>query len=126
MRTTFRRVLSVLAVMVALVFASSTLYSAVMADAPDTVKIDKLKAKKAAVDMPHKKHVDGGIACKTCHHKATDGAKPKACSECHKAEKGDAPDGKSAFHKACQGCHKKEEKAGKKSGPTKCGDCHKG
>lgn len=124
--TSSRRILSVLAVAVALVFGSSTLYSAVMADAPDTIKIDKFAKKKAAVSLPHKQHVDAGIACKTCHHKDEAGATPKKCTECHTIPAtGETSDAKKAFHDSCQKCHKKEAKAGKKSGPTKCEDCHK-
>lgn len=125
--TSFRRMLTVVAVAFALVFGSSIVYSAVMADAPDTITIDKFKSKKPAVTLPHKKHVDSGIACKTCHHKDEAGATPKKCTECHTMPAtGDAPEAKKAFHDACQKCHKKEAKAGKKSGPTKCEDCHKG
>jgi hypothetical protein len=122
-----RRVLSALAVVTALVFGSTTLYSAVMADAPDTLKIDKFAKKKKAVSLPHKQHVDAGIACKTCHHDEKPGVAVKKCVECHTMPAtGDAPDAKKAFHDNCIDCHKKEGKAGKKTGPTKCDDCHKG
>lgn len=126
MRHNFRRILSVVAVMVALVFGTSTLYSMVMADPPDTCKIDKFKEKKKAVPFPHKAHVDSGLKCKECHHKMSGDKPEKGCTACHKAKKGDAPAAKKAFHKSCKDCHKKMKKAGKKTGPTKCGDCHKG
>ncbi len=124
--TSYRRMLSAVAVVAALVVGSATLYSAVMADAPDVIKIEKFKKTKGVVELPHKKHVDAGIACKDCHHTTKDGETPAACTTCHTdPATGDAPDAKKAFHKNCQDCHKKTAKEGKKSGPTKCGDCHK-
>jgi len=124
--SSIRHLLSALAVVTALVFGSTIVYSAVMADAPETVKIDKFAKKKAAVTLPHKKHVDAGIACKSCHHEAEAGAAPKKCVECHTLPAtGSTPAAKKAFHANCQDCHKKEAKAGKKTGPTKCDDCHK-
>lgn len=73
--------------------------SAVMA--ADTVV---LKAKNGDVTFNHKKH--GQVA---------------ACKDCHgdKAP-GKLALGKDAAHKLCKSCHE-----AKKTGPTKCGECHK-
>lgn len=121
-----KSILTAVAVVVTMVFATTSLYSAISAAAPDKLVIKEFKKKKPAVPFPHKQHVDAKISCKKCHHTTEAGATPKKCSECHKAEKGDAPDAKKAFHKSCTPCHKKAEKKGEKTGPTKCGDCHAG
>ena len=34
------------------------------------------------------------------------------------------PQVQDAFHKSCQGCHKKENEANKKKAPVKCTQCH--
>lgn len=122
-----RRVMVGLATFVALVFASSSLYSMVNAAAPDTMVIKIFQKKKAPVPFAHKKHIDAKIECKTCHHTTEAGKDPAACTTCHKAEAdGTTPKAEKAFHKSCIDCHKKDAKAGKASGPTKCGECHKG
>ena len=91
-------------------------------------------ATKTAVTFPHKKHVDNGLDCLVCHHKATskDDAKSCASEGCHtdvsKAAKKDPTGYYSAFHSkksgaSCLACHKKEKKAGK-AVPVGCKDCH--
>jgi len=88
---------------------------------PDKVDLSKYKGTKSGVSFDHKKHVDGKIACTTCHHKADGAKKEAACGNCHKADAaGATPSVKDAFHKSCKDCHSKGGK-----GPTKCGDCHK-
>ena len=92
------------------------------------------KATKAEVVFPHKKHVDGGLDCLVCHHKAADKDSIKGCSieGCHTdASKGAKKDPKGfyqAFHSkasdaSCLACHKKEKKAGK-AVPVGCKECH--
>jgi hypothetical protein len=109
--------------------------AAAAAKPPDTVSIGECKAKKAAVEFPHKIHVEQNkIDCVTCHHtnkdlKAGANQEVKKCSDCHlKPEKAETPTctemspKKNPFHIKCLGCHqeKKDPKA-----PTKCADCHK-
>lgn len=102
-------------------------------DVADTLKIqDPLfkKPKKAAVEFTHKKHAeDYKIKCADCHHVFKDGKnvwkegdKVDKCSACHTSptkNQGKTLSLKNAYHKNCQGCHKKEKK-----GPTKCNECH--
>ena len=76
-------------------------FAASAATAADTVV---LKAKNGDVTFDHKKHSSSGD-CKACHGEGTPGKITL---------------GKDAAHKLCKGCHES-----KKSGPTKCGDCHK-
>ena len=107
-------------------------------DSPDeiTIKSDAFaKYKKGPVKFTHKKHnVDYKTTCAECHHVYKEGKNVykqgdpvQKCSACHDAvkSKGKVKKLMLAYHKNCQGCHKKLEKAGKKTGPTKkCNDCH--
>ncbi|MBT0663193.1 cytochrome c family protein [Geobacter pelophilus] len=74
---------------------------AIAAAAPD---IMTFPATVGDVIFNHKKHVDGGINCKTCH--AYKGGKIKGL-------------GKEWAHKVCRGCHEAIM-----MGPTKCTGCH--
>ena len=85
-----------------------------------------------AVPFNHDKHIAAGYykSCKKCHHTSegeVKGADAK-CTTCHtEPAKDDAtPGAKKIFHKSCKTCHKKLEKAGKPTGPTKCDECHAG
>jgi len=100
----------------------------------DTYEKSKKKHKYAPTPFTHKKHnVDYKIPCTECHHVYEggknlykEGDPVQKCSECHDVKKSE---GKKknlmlAYHKNCQGCHKDLKKAGKKTGPIKCKDCH--
>ena len=63
-----------------------------------------MKAKTGDVTFNHKVHGDS-VGCPACHGEGTPGKLTL---------------GKDAAHKLCKGCHDT-----KKSGPTKCMDCHK-
>ncbi len=86
---------------------------------PATMTIDFNHKSKKVANFGHHEH-QAHMKCTECHHKAAEGATPKACKTCHHKKKGDAPSIKDAYHKRCKGCHKKE-----KHGPTKCNGCHK-
>ena len=124
------------------VFLSITHFAAagilVAADSPDEICIYSdayTKYKKGPVTFSHNTHnKDYKIACADCHH-VYDGGKNtwkegnavQKCSECHDAvkSKGKVKKLMLAYHKNCQGCHKKLKKAAKKTGPTtKCNQCH--
>ena len=100
---------------------------------------------KGPVNFQHKKHAkEYNIKCESCHHVYKDGKntwkegdKVQKCMECHneatiKGEKKLPKDKqalnlKLAYHKNCQGCHKKMKKQDKaKYGkiPTTCIKCH--
>ena len=83
--------------------AMMVVFAASAAIAADTTLV--LKAKNGDVTFNHTKHSADPASCKGCH--------------------GDAKPGKltldkDAAHKLCKGCHE-----AKKTGPTKCGECHK-
>ncbi|MBN2808344.1 MAG: cytochrome c3 family protein [Deltaproteobacteria bacterium] len=83
-------------------------------------------AKKPAVTYSHAKHTVAVPDCKACHHTWSGEGAPKKCGECHTAKaEGKKLDMKGALHKNCKGCHSDMKKAGKKTGPTGCNDCHK-
>ncbi len=61
MRTYWSRI----GVALATIFLASVVYAATAAQAPEKTTIDDCVAKKAAVEFPHKVHVDASIACAT-------------------------------------------------------------
>ena len=101
--------------------------------APDNIVMkapEGQKMTKSPVDFPHKAHVDQGLDCMACHHKAESKEAIGSCSAagCHvDASKGAKKDPKGfyqAFHNkknkaSCVGCHKMEKK-----GPKGCKECH--
>ena len=96
------------------------------------------KVLKGPVPFAHQGHVDAGVACKDCHHKQAEGEVPKACHECHKDIKGEAPKESDAFHcgsvesmpalESCIGCHSRKVAGTKETAaPMKrepCDACH--
>jgi hypothetical protein len=98
---------------------------------PEVAKIDTPKKGGTAVTFPHKAH-QAMMECAACHHtKNADGTqgpyeagKEAKCATCHDGSLAkDVATAKKAAHKNCKGCHKKGLDG--KTGPTKCGDCHK-
>ena len=97
------------------------LATGLFAAAPEKVV---LNAKPGNVTFPHKVHAETmKIACTACHHGLKEGETPAKCSSCHGVD-AKAPKAQDAFHKTCQGCHKKENEANKKNAPVKCTQCH--
>jgi hypothetical protein len=104
--------------------------------APDDVVIDDCMKKKAAVEFPHKAHLDLA-KCVDCHHTQEDltadsGIEVEKCADCHVTpEKEETPicsqmsPSKNPYHITCVKCHKKELKENPESkAPTKCDQCH--
>ncbi|MBI4652533.1 cytochrome c3 family protein [Candidatus Desantisbacteria bacterium] len=93
---------------------------------PETIVIEHVKDKRAAVTFEHKKHnTERKIECAECHHKTEKGKDvTEGCFKCH-GKTDDEKDAKKvklekAFHKNCRDeCHKT-----KKKGPVKCDECH--
>jgi len=118
------------------VFAATMVYAAAN-QAPEKSTIDDCVTKRAAVEFPHKAHVDLKIACSTCHHTqenltAESTEAVPTCGSCHSTpEKPETPictqmsATKNPFHISCMGCHKEEAKKNPATkAPTKCDDCH--
>ncbi len=121
---------------------------------PDTIDINAQKThsdvitkkdKKSVLGFKHHKHQDEFLmgnaeyakfkytddyTCAACHHTNKAGEQPGSCLKCKDVNKMlDKVGGKKKFekiyHKTCRdACHKKMDKAGKKTGPTKCKGCH--
>jgi len=128
----------IISLMVAALVCVFCLPVVIAANAPaDTITIEVpagAKATKTPVTFPHKKHVDDGVDCLVCHHKATSKDDVKGCASegCHtdasKAAKREPTGFYAAFHSkkseaSCLACHKKEKKAGK-AAPVSCKQCH--
>jgi hypothetical protein len=91
------------------------------------------KATKAPVDFSHKAH--GAIDCTACHHTWDGKSEVKSCAAAGCHDNLDPKDKKSdksfymAYHKptstqSCVGCHRAQKKAGNKTGPISCTQCH--
>ena len=92
------------------------------------------KIQRPSVNFFHERHSEIYPDCTACHHnyQYENGVRvnewkgePQQCSQCHTSEKeGRRPALKEAFHRNCTGCHSTLIKAGSKSGPATCGECH--
>jgi len=89
---------------------------------------------RPAVTFPHNRHVEAGLSCKDCHHvykngknvldegTLEEGKEGIRCSACHGPKS--RLNLEQAFHDECIGCHRKDWKEKKKTGPRFCGECH--
>jgi hypothetical protein len=103
------------------------------------------KDKKKVENFPHRMHQEKFLTgneqysnfkysddytCAGCHHTTKPGEQPISCLKCKDVNKmlakvGGADKFEKIYHENCRDkCHKNMAKAGKKSGPTKCKDCH--
>ena len=101
------------ALVVAVVFASGTVFAA----PPNKPIVLKAAKAKGPVTFDHAKHTK---ECATCHHKDAAGKEQK-CAKCHGVKiEGKKFSLKEAFHIQCKGCYQKEKK-----GSVKCDECYK-
>jgi hypothetical protein len=105
---------------------------------PDKIVLDNAKVwggrTRPAVTFPHNRHAEAGLSCKDCHHIYKDGENVLEegaleegkegihCSACHHPNS--RLNLEQAFHDQCIGCHRKDLKENKKTGPRFCGGCH--
>ena len=105
---------------------------------PDKIVLDNSKVlggrTRPAVTFPHNHHAETGLSCKDCHHIYKDGKNVLEegtleegkegirCSACHRANSRLKLE--QAFHDQCIGCHRKDLKENKKTGPRFCGVFH--
>ncbi len=94
------------------------------------------KLQRPAVSFPHEEHMDllEEEGCGACHHEYDEEQgtlvpvedPDTGCAECHGAKKADGVPGlREAYHGRCTGCHRDRAKAGEKTGPITCGECHR-
>lgn len=105
---------------------------------PDKIVLDNSKVAggrtRPAVTFPHNRHAEAGLSCMDCHHIYKDGKNVLEegaleegkegirCSACHRSNSRLKLE--QAFHDQCIGCHRKDLKENKKTGPHFCGGCH--
>ncbi|MDL1970845.1 MAG: cytochrome c family protein [Candidatus Desulfofervidaceae bacterium] len=98
------------------------------------------RLERAPVVFNHEKHVEvlGDEACAQCHHVYNEEegklvyeeGEETGCADCHGLKDEKMNDGSTkpslmnAYHISCVKCHRKLAKAGKKTGPYTCGECH--
>jgi len=122
-----KRIIGMCAVLIFSVGLSGLAKAAEQNKGPEKITIDINKSNKKVVNFPHRKHQEllkGD--CKSCHHKTKKGETPQSCGKCHTKVKDTDPKTKAigfkkAFHKKCQGCHKKHKD---KPELKKCKTCH--
>ncbi|MFH0810485.1 MAG: cytochrome c3 family protein [Pseudomonadota bacterium] len=91
-------------------------------------------SERAPVEFDHESHLAalGDESCGQCHHALHGGGlgyepgdEEKACADCHKVEAvGKRPALMRAYHSNCEGCHARDRKSYKETGPVTCGGCH--
>jgi c(7)-type cytochrome triheme protein len=105
---------------------------------PEQITLDHEEAfgkkQRPPVVFPHQRHMEGDLSCKDCHHRYEqgknvleegdlEGGRPGIrCAECHDLTSRLTL--REAFHRQCITCHARAQKAGKKSAPRLCGECH--
>ncbi len=76
------------------------------------------KGGKGVTHFDHWKHQRLGVKCVRCHHKGSGRRSCGAGRDCHRAREINAPTARAAYHKSCNGCHRK------KGLPKGCDYCH--
>lgn len=113
-----------LVAMVAFLAVAMVAFGNPAAPAGDLMIAKTKDGKKPAVNFSHAKHA--AFDCTKCHHTFKGEGTPQKCAACHTdVKEGKKLDNKKAAHQTCRGCHRDMKKAGKKTGPTPCSQCHK-
>ncbi len=87
---------------------------------PDSVVIP---SRPGAVTFSHIRHA--GVPCQQCHHTSAGAGVEAGCRVCHTKTSHRPRNSMQAFHDSCIGCHARQKKAGRKTGPVKlCSQCH--
>jgi len=82
-----------------------------------------IPSRPGAVTFSHGRHA--GVACRQCHHTSTGASVKAGCRACHTKTSTRPRNSEKAFHESCIGCHAREKKTGRKTGPVKlCSQCH--
>jgi len=75
--------------------------------------------KKGNIDFPHHMHQDNIRDCNVCHDLF-----PQQPGVIQYLKNQGKLEKKQVMNKKCLECHRAKKKAGKKTGPTKCSECH--
>ena len=75
--------------------------------------------KRGKVPFPHHQHQNKLVDCKICHD-----AFPQEKGAIEKLKKAGKLKPKHVMNKQCTKCHKEKRRAGEKTGPITCKQCH--
>jgi hypothetical protein len=71
------------------------------------------------VPFPHHRHQDAIESCEVCHETF-----PRQAGAIEALKRAGDIEPKHVMNRLCTKCHREKRRAGEKSGPTTCGDCH--
>jgi cytochrome c7-like protein len=107
---------TIVAILIIIVFTGS-LAVAVQNQGAKDIKLDG--GQKGVVDFPHHLHQSAIGDCNACHS-----VFPKTAGIIKELKIQKKLKKKQVMNKTCIKCHKEKKKAGVKTGPTKCSQCH--
>ncbi len=107
---------TVVSVVAALIF-TGTIAIAVQNHGNENIQLDG--GKKGTVNFPHHIHQDTIGDCAICH-----AVFPKKPGIIKKLKVQKKLKSKQVMNKTCLKCHRERKKAGERTGPTKCSQCH--
>jgi len=107
---------TIVAILIIIIFAGGLTFAVQNQGAKD-IKLDG--GKKGVVDFPHHLHQNAIGDCNACHN-----VFPKTAGIIKDLKIQGKLKKKQVMNKTCIKCHKKKKKAGVKTGPTKCSQCH--
>ena len=107
---------TIVAILIIIIFTGALAVAVENQGAKD-IKLDG--GKKGNIDFPHHLHQNAIGDCNACHNvfPQTAGIIKDLITQ-KKLKK------KQVMNKTCIKCHKEKKKAGEKTGPTKCSQCH--
>jgi cytochrome c7-like protein len=107
---------TIVAILIIIVFTGA-LAVAVQQQGAKDIKLDG--GQKGVVDFPHHLHQSAIGDCNACHS-----VFPKTAGIIKELKIQKKLKKKQVMNKTCIKCHKEKKKAGVKTGPTKCSQCH--
>ena len=107
---------TIVAILIIIIFTGALAVAVENQGAKD-IKLDG--GKKGGIDFPHHLHQNAIGDCNACHNVFPQTAGIIKDLKIQKKLKK-----KQVMNKTCIKCHKEKKKAGEKTGPTKCSQCH--
>jgi cytochrome c7-like protein len=107
---------TIVAILIIIVFAGGLAFAVQNQGAKD---IKLAGGQKGVVDFPHHLHQSAIGDCNACHS-----VFPKTAGIIKELKIQKKLKKKQVMNKTCIKCHKEKKKAGVKTGPTKCSQCH--
>jgi len=107
---------TIVAILIIIVFTGALAFAVQHQGAKD-IKLDG--GKKGVVDFPHHLHQNAIGDCNACHS-----VFPKTAGIIKELKIQKKLKKKQVMNKTCIKCHKEKKKAGVKTGPTSCSQCH--